>query len=1009
MENIYISKEKSEEIINACKLLPVIEKFIPLKKSGTNMVGECPMCGNKKSFNVSIGKEMFKCFKCDWGGNNAAKFFMEVKKISYNEALQVMAETANIIIEKKGNPKLKKQKSIIADNFKNRQLKMSGLEPKDVKAWEYLPEDNKQKEVDVFFSGTIGSNNKILDGDDMIIKYLDLNGKLVTYYDDKNKKENAFYRIRWQFPESHLDRSYRPIKYKTPYGANIQMYIPEKLRVIYRDNHTTRRLFFTEGEKKAEKMCKHGFPAFGMPGLHSLVGKDKSFPESITRFIERCGVKEVFFVLDSDYMDISNNLTPDKDITQRPRTFFYAVKKFKDWMKTLANRNIYLEVYLIGGKTEEKGVDDLFTGVLKGKENNYKMELDKQINSIAQENYSECQYFNLYKISTITDIKLQNIWNLNNKVDFCTFHKERLKSMEYFTFGFNRWKYDEDENIVQSHPINEDEDFVAKKIKKTENDESDKFEIIGFDYINMQNFFRNRGYFRYENVDETISFVNITNHIFRKTRYDKIKDFALNLYRDIYPKNINNYLASKQGSFFSLDQISRVDYIIPDFLEAERNHDYLFFSNKILSISSENINLINIDDIEGVVKDIDIINFEFKKLPPLFEVTRHDDVFQDKPFYQLNITDLGKKCDFLKYIEVTSDLNWEKHYDEDRHFTGNFDNNEEPAKINLTMLNKMTSIGYLMHRYRDKNCEKAIIAMDSSLGSRAGSAEGRTGKSMFGHALAKIRHVLWMDAKKPNFEDDRFQWDQISEDVNVVFLDDVKLNFKFDSIYNIVSGIMTIEKKSIGKKTITGSQVPKILLTTNHAINGDTSSYKDRQIKIPFSDFFSEKYKPYEFFGHLLFENWDIDQWNLFYNFMAQCMQLYFVFQKNEWGINNSGIIDAQCRPLEMKLWKQSIGNTLFDFLCDFFQVDDEHYEIRTNNLNRPIIRKEIYDEYLRRYPSQEKYCSPNNFWEKIQSFCKYFEFKFNPIQGVDNKGYARYHKSNGVEYITIANKYFTQ
>ncbi|MCX6277047.1 MAG: hypothetical protein NT004_02990 [Bacteroidetes bacterium] len=35
-------------------------------------------------------------------------------------------------------------------------------------------------------------------------------------------------------------------------------------------------------------------------------------------------------------------------------------------------------------------------------------------------------------------------------------------------------------------------------------------------------------------------------------------------------------------------------------------------------------------------------------------------------------------------------------------------------ETNLHMVSKMTAIGYLLHKYRDKSCEKTVIAMDGS-------------------------------------------------------------------------------------------------------------------------------------------------------------------------------------------------------------------------------------------------------------------------------------------------------
>ena len=59
---------------------------------------------------------------------------------------------------------------------------------------------------------------------------------------------------------------------------------------------------------------------------------------------------------------------------------------------------------------------------------------------------------------------------------------------------------------------------------------------------------------------------------------------------------------------------------------------------------------------------------------------------------------------------------------------------EEQFENNLHFLSKLTALGYLLHRYRNKSCEKAVICMDGR-NSEVGESWGRTGKSLFGMAF----------------------------------------------------------------------------------------------------------------------------------------------------------------------------------------------------------------------------------------------------------------------------------
>jgi hypothetical protein len=295
--------------------------------------------------------------------------------------------------------------------------------------------------------------------------------------------------------------------------------------------------------------------------------------------------------------------------------------------------------------------------------------------------------------------------------------------------------------------------------------------------------------------------------------------------------------------------------------------------------------------------------------------------------------------------------------------------------------------------------------MDAKI-SEVGEANGRSGKSIMGFAIGYIRNQAYIDAKRSGMEQDKFLWQEVTKSTESIFIDDVRVNFDFDLIYNAVVGMLTIEPKSEKKFTLREHDVPKIYLTTNHAINGATGSYKDRQFKIAFSDFFDEEYKPYEFFGRCLFTEWDNEQWNLFYNFMAECLQVYFIALKNGWGVNHSGLIAAPCLSIERRQLRQEMGENFFQYMCDVLMIDENNYDIKDCRCNTQLIRTELQENFILKYPREKNYYTAQKFWKRIVAFCRYFGFRLNPKQTRD-PNYPEHDKSGGVENITIANKYF--
>ncbi|MGE5316153.1 MAG: DNA primase [Acidobacteriota bacterium] len=93
-----IPENKIEEVRNATDIVDYIGRYVKLKKRGKSYLGVCPFHNEKTpSFNVSMEKQMYYCFGCHRGGD-VIKFAMEWDKISYPEAIEMLAERAGIAL-----------------------------------------------------------------------------------------------------------------------------------------------------------------------------------------------------------------------------------------------------------------------------------------------------------------------------------------------------------------------------------------------------------------------------------------------------------------------------------------------------------------------------------------------------------------------------------------------------------------------------------------------------------------------------------------------------------------------------------------------------------------------------------------------------------------------------------------------------------------------------------------------------------------------------------------------
>lgn len=97
-----IKNESIENLLATVDIVDVVEKYVPLKRSGANFVGVCPFHDDSHpSMSVSSKLGIFHCFSCKAGGN-AIKFIQNYEKISFPEAVEKLAGMYNFALQYTG-------------------------------------------------------------------------------------------------------------------------------------------------------------------------------------------------------------------------------------------------------------------------------------------------------------------------------------------------------------------------------------------------------------------------------------------------------------------------------------------------------------------------------------------------------------------------------------------------------------------------------------------------------------------------------------------------------------------------------------------------------------------------------------------------------------------------------------------------------------------------------------------------------------------------------------------
>lgn len=925
-------------------------------------------------------------------------------------------------------------------SFCDTQLTESGLTYDDCRI-ETHDADGTTRYVSPFVQGTRDQFNNYLEqkGDDVLIKYYDLDAKPVMYKPNQGTQMRPLIRVRWQNPAAHADKEGNPIKYQSPAGSGSHIYIPERLRQMYKHARPFKRLYIQEGEKKAEKSCKHALMSVGIMGINNLA-TDGRLPDEIQLIVQRCEVSEVVFVLDSDWRNLSEKLENGKSVDTRPRQFFAAVRSFKEYIRTLANINLSVEIYFGYIKFNDahaKGIDDLFVSVLANKESELTADFDFAINA----KNGKGNHVQVNKITMLPDDKIADFWLLNDAEAFAEYHKTRLKELKEFKIRGYLRRFNEKGQLELCQQLFKEEQFWDEQ-EKTNKDGEVTGKTLVFDYVNAMNFAQRRGFWRLEMRSGEKVLVKIENRVVQTIDHTDVKDFFKDFCREFKRLDVLNMLMRGGPQYLGPEKLSNLDIYRPNFERAYSQSQDLFFREKIWEISAEGIKELNYGQFTEFVWSERIIKYKPTALPEMVTVTLMTDKIRSQltdPELYVNIengeffvdySEEAKNCHFLQFLMNCSNFNWRK--DRERRAKDKQNPNREITEqearevledqfLNARhLVNKLTSIGYLLHDFKDDNELKAIIAVDGKI-SEVGSSNGRSGKSLVGKAIRQMIPQVTIDGKNKKLDDDNFRYNDVTEKTKNLFFDDVRANFDFESLFSVITDGMTVNQKSGRRFALKPDETPKILITTNHALNGSGSSFTDRQSYMVFYDFYNDDHKPVHDFGCAFFSEWDADQWNLFYNLMGTCLMLYFKSKQNGWsGAKRIGIVPPPMEDVERRKLRQTMGENFLTWADAYFHWDPK---TKSGNLNQRHVRKELNDDFLNENPLERKYCPANRFKEKIMAYCQYTGLDFNPKQrndkGLDVLQFKRSNpdsifigrddKTGGKEYFTLANKDFNE
>ena len=965
---------------------------------GQQLYAKCPFCGEfgkrksklhgmKITDNKTKRIHIAKCFDCgaSFGSAVAAEeYFIGCSTL---EAIERCAATAGVTLEPIADiqrRRAREESRRVKDSFTDRQLKASGLETADIMAKVYT--DKGQTEfLPVFYRGGMDNVGRINeDDDDMLIRYIDLYGHQVMWSNRSDGKGlRPYIRIRRQYP--HKDGFGKQIKYQTMKGATARFYIPQKIRDLFEEKAPIDTLIIQEGEKKAEKACKHGVLSIGIQGIYNIGSASTGLMKELSLIVRACKVKNVVLLFDSDWDSLSRDLKNGDEIDRRPKQFCMAAIKFRTYVESLHNDGLHVDVWFghLNSK-EEKGIDDLLTGSLAGKEDTLKTDIDVAMH--AHDGHAEL--IDIHKISTRSDYQIRDFWGLNKFADFYKIHSEELDKLDVLKFAKTYYAKTESGSFEAKT-----DQGTSAAFWDVERDYEKNKTTVTFYPDKMVAFLSANGFKRMRTRDTEqgqFILVRISNGVVTKTSLTEIRIFVAEFVQSTAEVVVYRELLEGFSKIVSLDKIMTLPYVEDTTNNPEENRQVFCYKSGFVAITPE---AIDINAPGFMIWEDAIIKRDFRRIPIIkkFEYKNES--------YTLEFTDEAKNCEFLTYLKLTSNF-WHAQSLQ----VSEVNHNEWVGH----MLSKMTAIGYLLHYYKPMNESKCVVAMDR-VETEVGNSNGRSGKSLFGGAIEMMVDQATVNGKMLQ---PQFMFSTVTPQSRNVFIDDVQINFPFDDLFQSVTSDMVVNVKTGGMFVIPREEAPKILITTNHAMRSDSPSANARKHLIGFSDFFNVDRSVADHFGHCFFSNWDDYQWALFDNLMCECVQIYL--QTKTYRMNplnkTEGLIPAPGDSLRRRELRQGMGESFLEWATTQFAPGQK--------LGQRLDKRDLYKEYCEFDHQAARFCNIVEFKKKLKRFCEYSCFHLNPGRPHATTGQSFIDwtrvtpsgifigsddKSNGVEWITIS------
>lgn len=386
---------------------------------------------------------------------------------------------------------------------------------------------------------------------------------------------------------------------------------------------------------------------------------------------------------------------------------------------------------------------------------------------------------------------------------------------------------------------------------------------------------------------------------------------------------------------------------------------------------------------ERYVWEENVIDHDIKILPDMFEITHPEGEFGSEDF-DIDIKD--KSSNYFRYLINSSRIYWRKELEEKansiedpeeraaflkRHefrIDGETLSPDEIAEQKQCLINKIFTIGFIMHRFKEESRAWAPFVMDNIIGDSE-QCNGRSGKSFMFRALSHFTKWLKLSGRNPKFFDNQFCFEMVNKHQSFVVIDDCDKYLPFRQFYDNITSDITINAKNVRSYNLNYMEAPKFVFTTNYVPRDFDPSSVDRMLFVVFSDYYHAKTEETDYrerrsihddFGKDLFSpSYSEKEWEADINFVMQCVKFYLSISREPVKIM------PQLNNIIFRRHMQEMSDNFLEWAQGYFAIDEDG---QGEHLDKELVKIDVFEEY-KRYSGQSK-ITMNKFTKSLQSFC---------------------------------------